>query len=159
MVALLAGALAYVSANALQGRLSDRAQAELERLTPAELELYDIQHAHGVTGQSRVVCAAESFGTEPANPERIEDVRVIYARYLCALVQQGTPWDYASRSSGPAVITLTSPPTVRTVKSGTGYRDRVAALIPDDLEASALAGFTDRGRPGALLVRYREAVR
>ncbi|WP_162907906.1 hypothetical protein [Allorhizocola rhizosphaerae] len=157
VVAVLATVAAYLSGNAFQDQLSNRAQVELERLTPAQLELYDMQHAHAGGGQAKVVCTAESFGTEPAGAKRIEDVKVIYAQFLCALVQKGTPWDYASRSSGPAVITLGDPPAVQIAASGLGYRDRVQAIIPDDLEGRALAGFKDRGRPSELLLRYRQA--
>lgn len=157
-VAIIAVGLVYLRPDGLHDQLAGRAQTALEQLSPTELELYDM-HGHAVQDhKAKVICAAEPFGTEPATAERVEDVRVIYTHYLCALVQAGTPWHYASRSSGPAVITLTDPPTVQIAQSGTGYPDRVRAMIPDNLERRALAGFADRSRPSALLARYNAEV-
>lgn len=157
VIAVLAAVLITLQPNGLHEQLAARAQAVLEQRPPAELELHD-KHGHVVSHDAKVICAAESFAMEPATAERIEDVRVIYAHYLCALVEKGTPWDYASRSSGPVVITLTDPPTVQIAPSGDGYPDRVRAMIPDDLEPRTFAGFSDRGRPSALLVRYNAEV-
>jgi hypothetical protein len=154
-VAVLATGLIYLSGGGLSRQLDTLAQTTLERLPPAELELFEVQ-GHG--GEAKVICTAESFATEPARAERVEDVRVIYAHYLCALVQPNTVWDYATRSEGPVVINLTDPPTVRIAQSGVGYPDRVQAMIPDNLEQRAFAGFSDRSRPSALVVRYNEAV-
>jgi hypothetical protein len=156
-VVVVAAVLIYVNAGGLEDELSARAQVVLEQQTPADLELISTLTGHGTEPQ-RVLCVAEAFGSDPADPEEVEQVRVIYARYLCALVQKGMPWDYATRSSGPAVITLTDPPTVQLARSGEGYRDRVRAIFPDQLEAKAFQGFNDRGRPNSLLSRYRAAV-
>ena len=158
MVAALSAVLVYVNADGLDDELSARAQTVLEQQPAANLELISTLTGHGGSEPARVLCTAEVFGTDPAEPEKIEQVRVIYARYLCALVQKGMPWDYATRSSGPAVITLTNPPTVELAKSGEGFQERVRALIPDDLEAEAFGGFQDRGRPSQLLTRYVQAV-
>ncbi|MBB5873548.1 hypothetical protein F4553_006982 [Allocatelliglobosispora scoriae] len=154
-VAALATGLIYLRPGGLPSRLDTLAQTTLERLAPAELELFDVQ-GHG--GEAKVICAVESFATEPATVERVEDVRVIYAHYLCALAQPNTAWDYATRSEGPVVISLTNPPTVRIAQSGVGYPDRVRAMMPDALEAQAFAGFSDRRRPSALVVRYHDEV-
>lgn len=148
----------YVNVGGLDDELSARAQAILEQQAPADLELISIQHGAAVPTEGRVLCTAEAFGSEPSDADSVEQVRVIYARYLCALVQRGTPWDYATRSSGPAVITLSTPPAVQLARSGEGFRDRVRAMMPDELEAKAFAGFRDRGRPGGLLDRYQQAI-
>jgi hypothetical protein len=153
-VALIVAVMVYINAGRLEDEMSARAQAVLEQQTPVDLELISTLHGHE---SERVLCVAEAFGSDPADPETIEQVRIIYARYLCALVQKGMPWDYATRSTGPAVITLTDPPTVQVVRSGAGYPERVRAMMPDDLEAEALAGFNDHGRPNSLLIRYRAA--
>lgn len=153
VVMMLAAGMTLLRSDAFHEELSNRAQAALELLPPAELELRD-KHGHLAGHGAKVICAAESFGTDPAGAERLEDVRVIYAHYLCALVESGTQWDFASRSSGPAVITLTDPPTVRIAQSGEGFPDRVRAMMPDNLESRSFAGFRDRDRPSALLVRY-----
>lgn len=157
VVAVLAAALVLVHSDRLNDELSERARIALERLSPADLELYEKQHDHE-SGDTRLLCAAETFGTEPAGARQVEQVQVIYAQYLCAVVQKGTPWDFATRASGPAVITLTDPPVVRIARSGEGYPDRVRALFPESLHAKALAGFTDRDRPAGLLERYNQAL-
>lgn len=157
-VVVIAAALIYANVNGLDDELSARAQSVLEQQAPADLELISTLHEHDAAQPDRVLCVAEAFGTDPADPETIEQVRIIYAQYLCALIQKGMPWDYATRSSGPAVIKLTNPPTVQLARSGTGYRDRVKAIFPAELEGKALAGFNDRARPNSLLARYRVAV-
>lgn len=157
-VTVIGAAVVYANAGGLNDELSTRAQTILEQQSPSELELISIQRGHGEPAPERVLCVAEAFGSDPADPETVEQVRVIYAQYLCALVQKGTPWDYATRSSGPVVITLADPPTVQLARSGDGYRERVRAMMPDELEARALEGFRDRGRPNSLLSRYREAI-
>jgi hypothetical protein len=158
VVAVLGVVLIYVNAGGLDDELSARAQAVLEQQSPADLELISTLSGHGAPETGGVLCVTEPFGTDPADPEKIEDVRVIYTRYLCALVQKGMPWDYATRSTGPAVITLTDPPTVRLARSGAGYPERVRELFPDELESEAFAGFNDRARPSNLLNRYVEAI-
>jgi len=157
-VVVVAAALLYANTRGLEDELSARAQVVLEQQKPADLELISTLTGHGGPEPQRVLCVAEAFGSDPVDPETVEQVRVIYARYLCALVQKGMPWDYATRSSGPAVITLTDPPTVQLARSGDGYRERVRAIFPDELEAKAFQGFDDRARPNSLLSRYREAI-
>ncbi len=153
-VGILAGLLA-AQPNPLPDQLAARAQTALEQLSPAELELYE-PSGHAVDHGGKVLCAAEPFGTEPSTADRIEDVERIYAVYFCAVVKPGTPWDYASRSSGPAVITLTDPPAVQTAKSGVDP-DRVWAMIPDELEQKAAARFVEWGRLAGLRTRYEQA--
>ncbi|WP_170212869.1 hypothetical protein [Catellatospora citrea] len=155
-VAILAAGLLTVQPNRFQDQLAARAQTALEQLSPAELELY-APSGHAVDHGGKVLCAAESFGTEPPTAKRIEDVQVIYAVYFCAMVKPGTPWDYASRSSGPAVIALTDPPAVQTAKSGVDP-GRVWAMIPDDLEQKAAASLHEWGRLAGLRTRYEQAV-
>jgi hypothetical protein len=155
ILCVLALAMVLVRGNAFQNQLSDRAELALEQATSTQFHLHQI-----TPGQtSKVICAAESFGTEPPGAQRIEEVRVIYANYLCAAAVQGTPWDYASRSAGPVMITLSDPPTVTIAESGEGYPERVRALIPDNLESRAFAGFVDKGRPSALRTQYDDEVK
>ncbi len=150
-LAVIAAGLVYLQSNAFTNQLSDRAMAVLEQTPPAG------QHLHDLSGQTgKVICAAESFGTEPAGAKRLEEVKVIYALHLCAIAVPGMPWDYAARSSGPVVITLSDPPTVQIPLSGEGYPERVRALIPDKLEARAFGNFIDKGRPSALRARYED---
>lgn len=155
VVCVLALALVAVRGNAFQNQLSDRVEQVLEQASPSQFHLHQI-----TPGQvTKVICAAESFGTEPPGAKRIEEVQVIYANYLCAATVKGTPWDYASRSAGPVVVTLSDPPAVAIPESGEGYPERVKALIPDNLEAKAFAGFVDKGRPSALRSQYDDEVK
>jgi hypothetical protein len=150
-LAVIAAGLALLGSNEFADQLSDKARTVLEQTPPSE------QHLHELSGQTgKVICAAESFGTEPAGAKRLEEVRVIYALYLCAVAVPGMPWDYAARSSGPVAITLTDPPTVQIPLSGDGYPERVRALIPDNLEARAFGQFVDKGRPSALRMQYED---
>ncbi|BCJ75161.1 hypothetical protein CS0771_47050 [Catellatospora sp. IY07-71] len=155
IVAILTAGLVAAKPDPFPDQLAARAQTALEQLAPGELELYR-PSGHAAEHGGRVLCAAEPFGTEPPTPRRIEDVRVIYAVYFCAIVQPGTAWDYASRSSGPAVITLTDPPAVQTAKSGPDP-DRVWAMIPDGLEQKAAASLREWGRLAGLRTRYEQA--
>jgi hypothetical protein len=155
VVCVLALALVAVRGNAFQNQLSDRVELVLEEASPTQFHLHQI-----TPGQvSKVICAAESFGIEPPGAQRIEEVRVIYANYLCAAAVKGTPWDYASRSAGPVMVTLSDPPTVAIPESGEGYPERVRALIPDNLEPRAFGGFIDKGRPSALRTQYDDEVK
>lgn len=156
-VAILGACLITAQPDTFQDQLAARAQTALEQLAPNELELYE-PSGHAVDHAGKVMCAAESFGTEPPTAKHIDDVRVIYAIYFCAVVKPDTPWDYASRSSGPAVITLTNPPAVQTAKSGLDP-DRVWAMIPDDLEREAADGFLEWGRLAGLRTRYEQAAK
>jgi hypothetical protein len=152
-LAVIAAGLVYLRPNAFVNQLSDKARTVLEQTSPTE------QHLHELSGQpGKVICAAESFGTEPAGATRVEEVRVIYALYLCAVAVRGMPWDYATRSSGPVAITLTDPPTIQIPVSGEGYPERVRALIPDNLEGRAFGTFKDKGRPAALRTQYEHEI-
>src|SRR5262245_21593448 len=79
-VAVLATVLAWPGPASLQRQLAQKAQSVLEEYPPV--------------GQGgRVLCIAEPFGYQPQAAQRIEDVTVIYAYYLCAAGEKGTEWD------------------------------------------------------------------
>lgn len=138
--ALLATALVWPSPVSLQQQLAAKAQSVLEEFPPV--------------GQGgKVLCVAEPFGYQPRGAQRIEDVTVIYAYYLCAAGEKGTEWDFASRISGPVVVTV-KPPRIQIADAGAGYPDRVRAMIPPEWLARAQAGFTDQATPANLRKRY-----
>jgi hypothetical protein len=138
--ASLATVLAWPAPADLQQQLARKAQGVLEEFPPV--------------GQGgRVLCVAEPFGYQPRGAQRIEDVSVIYAYYLCAAGEKGTEWDYASRISGPVVVTV-RPPRIQIAEAGAGYPDRVRAMIPPEWQARALAGFSDPATPAELRKRY-----
>jgi len=142
--ALLATLLVWPAQENLQQQLARKAQSVLEEFPPV--------------GQGgKVLCVAEPFGYQPRTTQRIEDVSVIYAYYLCAAGEKGTEWDSASRISGPVVVTM-KPPRIQIAEAGAGYPDRVRALIPPQWQARALAGFSDPATPTQLRLRYDEEV-
>ncbi|NUT21622.1 MAG: hypothetical protein HOV77_20795 [Hamadaea sp.] len=137
----------------LLSALSQRIVAALENASPTEHH----DHGHDIAQGDRVLCAAEAFGHEPADARRIEEVRWAYAYYLCAAAPSGTPWDVASRISGPVAVQLSTPPVVRIAQSGAGYPERVKALIPARYQARA-NGFADRSIPDGLRRRYETEI-
>lgn len=156
LVALgLVAVLGLVAAPAgLDDALAARVAAILTESSPAE------HHAHGhdVAAEDTVMCTAETMGTEPAAATRIEDVRVVYAYFMCAAGEPGQPWDFAARISGPVVVELGEPPVVRIAQAGLGYRDRVTAMLPDRYEEWAFSGFRNKALPTALQRRYLDEV-
>ncbi|NUT37124.1 MAG: hypothetical protein HOV79_29045 [Hamadaea sp.] len=134
--------------------LSARVVAVLEQSSPAQHH----DHGHEVAEGDKVMCAAEAFGTEPPTARRVAEVQVVYATYFCASAKPGTPWDFASRISGPVAVTLANPPVVRTAQAGLGYRDGVKALIPARHHEQAFAGFADHTVPLQVRRRYEAAI-
>lgn len=138
----------------LMRQLSARVVAILEQASPAQHH----DHGHDVAEGDIVMCAAEAFGFEPQTARSATDVQVVYATYFCASAKPGTPWDFASRISGPVAVTLVNPPTVRTASAGLGYRDGVKALIPARHHDQAFAGFTDHSVPMQVRRRYEAQI-
>lgn len=138
--ALLAVIALWPAPENFQRQLAEKAASVLEEFPPV-----------GQGGQ--VLCVAEPFGYQPRAAQRVQEVTVIYAYYLCAAGEKGTEWDYASRISGPVVVTL-KPPRVQIAEAGAGYPDRVRAMIPAEWQARALAGFSDPAAPANLRKRY-----
>lgn len=141
-------------AERLRGQLDKRVAAILEHVSPAEHHT----HGHDVEADHKIICTAETFGTEPANARDIAQVRWVYAYFLCASGTPGTEWDFASRISGPTAVSLTEPPVVRIAAAGLGYPDRVREMIPDNLEARAFGGFVDHDLPATLRQRYDDEI-
>ncbi|MBB5868707.1 hypothetical protein F4553_002086 [Allocatelliglobosispora scoriae] len=126
----------------------------LEHVSPAEHH----DHGHDVAAEDKIICVAETFGTDPADVRELAQVRWVYAYFLCASAPPGTDWDFASRISGPTAVSLTAPAEVRIAAAGLGYPDRVRAMIPDNLEARALSGFADKDLPDELRRRYETEI-
>jgi hypothetical protein len=119
----------------------------LENTSPTQ------HHDHGhaeVADGDKVLCVAEAFGHDPVAVRSVTEVRWAYAYYLCAAAPPGTPWDQASRISGPVAVSLADG-VVRIAEAGLGYQDRVKALIPD-----RYADRTENFRDSAIPLRLRE---
>lgn len=142
------------AAERFRAQLNARVSTILEQISPTEHSL----HGHVVVGGNKIICTAETFGTEPAGARNVAEVRWVYAYYLCASAAPGTDWDFASRISGPTAVSLAQPPEVRIAAAGLGYPERVREIIPDDLEARAFGGFVDHGLPNTLRQRYEHEI-
>jgi hypothetical protein len=110
----------------LREELVPRTIALLQDSTPAE----HVSHGHDLGGADRILCTVDPFGTDPADASTMGEVRWVYAQHLCAFGPPGTPWDYATKSSGPIAISLTSPTVILLPHVGTPYREQVDRMIP-----------------------------
>ncbi|MEV4108635.1 hypothetical protein [Nonomuraea sp. NPDC049695] len=111
-------------------------------------------HAHGHDFDSRVVCAVETFGTEPADATSVVEVKWVYARHMCAVTDAGTDWATSVRASGPIAVRIGIPPVVRVPEPGMGYPDRVRRLIPARYQEQAFAEFDDEDAINAARQRF-----
>jgi hypothetical protein len=154
-VAALASVLIYQAATALspeqmRAAVTARAEQVMESL-PVD-EHHD--HGHAVAEESRMVCGMEPIAYEPADATSMDDVRTIYASFLCASGPPGSTFETAYKFSGPVVMDMRDPPVVRTVPLNAPYRDGVVALLPDQYEERALAGFADPEIPRQVVQRF-----
>ncbi|WP_188189296.1 hypothetical protein [Nonomuraea sp. SYSU D8015] len=123
----LAGVMFFAArqpSDQLKEELAAQVTKILEESSPDE------HHAHGHGFESRVVCAVEPFGTEPADATSLVEVTWVYARHLCAITGDSTEWAESVRASGPIAVKISIPPQVRVPEPGAGYPDRVRNLIP-----------------------------
>jgi hypothetical protein len=135
----------------LRAQLADRVVTALEHASPTDHH----DHGHEIRADDRVACVAEVLGFEPPSANRLADVRVVYAQYLCASGVPGTAFELSARSAGPVVVRLTTKvPTVR-VPHGQGYAEQVRQMLPDQYEEQAFAGFRDPAVPDALRARFQ----
>ncbi|NRQ40463.1 hypothetical protein HII36_52900 [Nonomuraea sp. NN258] len=150
----LAGVMLFAatreSPSALDARLAAEVTLILERASPDE------HHDHGHRFESRVVCAVEPFGTEPADARALTEVRWVYARHMCAVKGASAEWSTSVRASGPLAVRLGSPPLVRVPEPGPGYPDRVRGLIPERYHDEAFAGFAAEDAIDAARQRFSQ---
>ncbi|WP_433435684.1 hypothetical protein [Nonomuraea sp. CA-141351] len=116
----------------------------------------DEHHAHGHDFDSRVVCAVETFGTDPPNATSVVEVKWVYARHMCAVTGAGTDWATSVRASGPIAVRIGIPPVVQVPEPGMGYPDRVRRLIPARYQDEAFAEFDDEDAIDAARQRFTE---
>ncbi|MEU6711155.1 hypothetical protein ABZ897_06700 [Nonomuraea sp. NPDC046802] len=151
----LAGVM-FFSARQPSSQLNQELAAQvtliLEQASPGE------HHAHGHSFDSRVVCAVEPFGTEPADATSLVQVRWVYARHMCAVTGQSTDWAESVRASGPIAVKISIPPEVRVPAPGAGYPDRVRQLIPARYHEQAFAEFSDDAAIDAARERFNQAI-
>jgi hypothetical protein len=109
----------------------------LETSTPSE----HLSHGHDLTGNERIMCTVDPFGTDPPGVTDVSQVRWVYALHLCAYAEPGTPWLYASKTSGPLAAQLTTPPTVILPVPTRDYRTQVTQMIPARYLTQAFGNF------------------
>ena len=127
----------------------------LEQATPAD----HANHGHGdVYGNTQVFCAVEVLGFEPADAKVAKDLRKVYANHQCAVSDNGRPYDYAVKTSGPLVVTWGQPPVVTVILQGADYLDRVRAAIPAEYQDKALASTIDAQALADLRARFDRSV-
>ncbi|MEQ4715697.1 hypothetical protein [Nonomuraea sp. B19D2] len=140
------------------GRQSSQLYKELAAQATLALEQssLDEHHAHGHDFESRVVCAVETFGTDPPNATSAVEVKWVYARHMCAVTDAGTDWATSVRASGPIAVRIGIPPLIRVPEAGMGYPDRVRQLIPARYQDEAFAEFDDEDAIDAARQRFTE---
>ncbi|GAA1778193.1 hypothetical protein GCM10009681_56490 [Luedemannella helvata] len=168
MVAILAtAALAFVLVRSfasgsgttpeqLRAAVVTQLTTSLEQATPAD----HANHGHGdVYGSTKVLCAVEVLGFEPADAKDARDLRKVYANHQCAVSDNGRPFDYAVKTSGPLVATWGQPPVVTVVlQQGADYPDRVRAAIPAEYQEKALAATINPDALADLRTRFDRSV-
>ena len=126
----------------LPEQLTARVVATLEESSSSE----HAEHGHHFDEEAvRIVCAAETFGFEPAEATTVDDVEMVYAHHMCAEVGTGFGWPDAVRAAGPLAVELTDPVTVLLPEQalagqeGVNHADRIRAIIPEQYHEAALA--------------------
>ncbi|TMR98731.1 hypothetical protein [Nonomuraea basaltis] len=150
----LAGVMFFAAtqpSSQLYRELAAQVTLVLEQASPGEH-----QH-HGHDFESRVVCAVEPFGTEPADASSLVEVEWVYARHMCAITGESSEWSVSVRASGPIAVRLGIPPQVKVPEPGLGYPERVRQLIPARYHEQAFAEFEDDEAIDAARQRFAQA--
>jgi hypothetical protein len=123
----------------VRAAVAARLVAALEQATPAEHQ----SHGHHDLGAlSSVLCTVEVLGLEPSDATDPGRVRRVYANHLCAVSDNGRPWDAAVKTSGPLVAEWGAVPTVELLPP-----DRVPAeyrALPSTIDGQRLADLRTR---------------
>ena len=142
----------------LTEQLGNRVEEILQESSAEEHAAHGHHFDDEATG---VLCEASAFGFEPPEATSIEQVRVVYAQHMCAVVGPAFGWPDGIRSGGPLAVELTEPPVVRTPEQIAGgeeldYAGRIRALIPERYHEQVLSfeGFVDPAVAEALRERY-----
>lgn len=143
-----------MSPEQLRAAVTTQLTTTMEQATPAEHE----SHGHHDLGTARVICAVEVLGFEPADAVDPQQVRTVYANHLCAVSDNGRPFDYAVKTSGPLVAAWSATPVIQVVAAGDGYPERVRAAVPPQYQEKALASQVDERALADMRTRYDASV-
>jgi hypothetical protein len=143
-------------------RLAAQIVTTLEKSTPAQHEAHGHHEIASAAPEGKkpdaVYCTAEVYGFEPATATSPEEVTTAYGYYLCAVREEGRPWDYAQKLVGPIVFEpRTDPPGVHVIEGGDGYQDRLRALLPEQYRQRATVGFSNGANIAGVRTRYDRA--
>lgn len=127
----------------LPEQLAARMVTILEQASPDE----HADHGHHFDEEaSGIVCAAETYGYEPADATTVAQVEVVYGLHMCAEYGPGLVWPGAIRASGPLAVELSAEPATVLLpeqalagEEGVSHADRVRAILPEQYHAQALA--------------------
>jgi hypothetical protein len=136
VVVLVGLALVSSTASDVNAAAADAAARAIELSSPAEHH----DHGHEFTGGDKAFCGVHVFGLEPASARTIAEVRTVYGYYFCAIGRPGLGYLDSNRADGPVVVRLGAQPTVLIAAPGTGYADRVRAMMPDEYEEQCFHG-------------------
>lgn len=137
----------------LQDQLAVRAVEVLEQAPPSSGDAgHHTGHGQPADHTRRVDrdgnelrCAAKTFGYDPPDATRVDEVREIYAHHMCAAIGPGLAWPSSIRETGPVTVRLADPAAVVVPEQalpgeqGAQYADRVRAIIPERYHEQALA--------------------
>ena len=150
-----AGDSADMGPDKLRSAVAAQVAAALEQATPDE----HARHGHGeVAGGTKVLCAVDVLGFEPADATSPQQVRKVYANHQCAVSDNGRPWEYAVKTSGPLVATLGQQLVVTVVLQGEGFDERVRGAIPAPYQEKALRSAMDDRLVAGLKARFDKSV-
>ncbi len=152
--ALALRGLSSASEPTLEQQLAHRVVTILEEASVEEHAAHG-HHFHDDDG--KILCAAETFGYEPADAQTVDQVRVIYAHHMCAVTN--FPWPYSVRAAGPLAVTMGSPPQVTLPAEGDDHLAEVHKIIPEEYHDVLLptGGFHDEGVTKELRQRLEAA--
>jgi len=146
----------------LNDRLAAQIVTTLEKATPAQHQAHGHHEIASAAPEGKkpdaVYCTAEVYGFEPATATSTDEVTKVYGYYLCAVQEEGRPWDYAPKLVGPIVYEpRTDPPGVHVIEGGDGYPDRLRALLPAEYHQRAAVGFSSGANIAGVRSRYNAA--
>lgn len=148
-------------------QVSDRVVTVLEQTDPGAYaehehpEFGGVPHEHPelpADGNGSVACVVEAFGFDPPDAQTVDEVRVVYAHYVCATVSCGAAGSEQVQAAGPIAVALTDPPESVVPQSGLDYQTYEAVIreiIPERYHDRALdpEGFQDQTVPDQLTRR------
>lgn len=128
-IVALGFAVTQLRPSRLETELAQRVAMIVERVPPSGHQ----SHGHQVQATDRLVCAAETLRFEPGGADRMEDVTLVYAYYVCAVGTLGTAWADSRRIDGPVAVRFGRRTNVQFNEVGPGKAGRVTGSLVGEL--------------------------